>query len=429
MNKKINQHGIALVTAILFAMIILLFIITSASFVMYSQKAGVIELSKEGQAKNIARAGIQDAIGWFKRQDVQPVKQGSTYLYPDAAFDPKFNASSELRDTDNASVGIVKDIKIFDYNTAEQGNKGYAIYGRYIIKKQLDPNNNGIIVTDKAHPALNEYDPHAVHDITPSRGKGAAGSGIVWYIESTGYVYQRRDFATDTNGVFVKGPMEPPNRIIDKAAVSVEINRLTLSLPLNAALLTNAGGTCGSRCKIYGDSYASAGVAYNGTAPNTGSATIQVTPKTNSLPQAISEDSVFGVSKIELKSLADSVYTSVDQIAGDRIPLSIVYFQGNATFTTTKRLSGSGILFVDGNLTLSQNSNSIYSGLIYVTGTYTQNGGNMVGGAVISKGAATVNPSADIAIVEFNDALIKNVRSKLGLYRENNLTYQIAGGE
>lgn len=435
--REKNQSGFALIFTIVLSALILVFIIITSVVILFSQKIGMSQITKEGQAKNIARAGIQDTIGWFKRQESQPVKQiGTTYPYPDAAFDPKFGTepNPDLRDTDDENIGIVKDnITILDRNISAaqdiyKDNRNYQICGKYVIKKQKDPNNDGIISND-------EYDKHAVHDITAERGKGPAGSGIVWYLEATGYVYQRRDFQKNSNGIYVKGPEDPPNRLLDKSAVSVEISRLSINLPANAAIITKGGGSVGNRCNIIGDSYTSTGIAYCGTTPSTSGAQIQISPTTLNISSmcntptscaCISIENIFGVSKSELKSLADSVYTNVNQIPSGNIPLSIVFIEGNADFTISKPLRGSGILIVDGNLSIAQNSNSFYSGLIYTTGSYTQGGSNVIGGAVISEGSISINPSSDKAIVEFNDSLIKNVRTKLGLYRENNLTYQVA---
>ena len=57
-----------------------------------------------------------------------------------------------------------------------------ARWGRYEVKRQTNPANA-------------PYDPHAVHDITSQRLYAGEqnGEGLVWYIESKGYVYKRQE--------------------------------------------------------------------------------------------------------------------------------------------------------------------------------------------------------------------------------------------
>lgn len=413
------QRGVALVTVLYLSAFLLVFASTSVLIVMNSQQQTVHLLVQQGQAANVAKAGIQDAIGWFKKQDSQPVRQGSSssYTCPDDAFNPVFNSNPVLRDTDDANTGIVKDFLI-DRN----------IYGRYEIKKQTA---QGAACNMSSYQEQTNHDQHAVHDITHKRGKGQPGNGTVWYIESKGMVYQRNDTSKDSNGLYLKSPAEAPNKILDQRLVSVEINRLGLLLPMNAPVIVSASSASNlsdSDCQIMGDSQVSAGVAYYGTMPITTNAVFAVgnSPTTPQLLSAeVSPSSIFAVTKTELKALSDNIYTTVASMP-TKLPMSLVYLDGNFTFATTQPLSGSGILYVNGNLTLNQGAGSIYSGLVYVDGNLVINGGNSFAGSVVVKGTVTCAPSNDKAVFEYNDNILKTVRQKIGLYRENNLTYKVA---
>lgn len=413
-----DQRGIALVTVLYLSAFMLLFAATSVLVVRNSQQETVQLLSKQGQAANVAKAGIQDAIGWFKKQESQPVRQGTnpSYTCPDDAFNPQFNTNPVQRDTDNASSGIVKDFLI-DRN----------IFGRYVIKKQAA---QGAACNTSTYDQQTNHDKHAVHDVTHRRGKGEPGDGTVWYIESKGIVYQRNDDEKDENGVYVKGPDEAPNRIIDQRLVSVEINRLGLLLPMNVPLIVSSGSASSMNdvdCQLLGDSQTSAAMAYFGSLPTTTNTTKAVgnAPIT---PQLLSEDvtqsAVFSVTETELKALSDNIYTTLSAVP-KKIPMSLVFLDGNFTFTTAQPLNGAGILYVNGNLTLNQGSGSIFSGFIFVDGSLTINGGNSLAGSVVVKGPVTCTPTTDKAVFEYNDNIVKTVRQKIGLYRENNLTYKV----
>ena len=423
LTSHLKEQGFALVMVLLLASIVMIFGAMGVAMVIGSQKDTVKQLSKYGQASNVAKAGLQDAMGWFKRQTAQPVRQGNStsYTCPDMAFDPQYNADPLLRDTDNTAIGLVKDIKLSDNST------GLNIYGRYEIKRQ-----------PCTGASATPYDANALHDLTTARGKGTVGAtsaeGIVWFVSSLGTVYIRNDMSKNGDGTFVKGPTESPNKVIDKARASVEINRISLSPP-TVAITTAAGGTIAARTEIIGDSTVTAGVGYYGTAPTTTGASIKTTtattPLTTTTVTTVNEMDIFAVTQTELRSLSDNIYTSISQMPRDsedadkiKLPLSIVFLDGNFTFDSNNMLSGTGILYVKGNLTIAQNAFSNYTGVIFTTGTFTLGGTNTLAGAVIARGAVSIAPTADKAFLEYNSTIIGNVRRKLGLYRENRLTFQ-----
>ena len=185
-----------------------------------------------GEAENVARAGIVDALGWFGRQksnggvvfgnmnDTDTVTSlgGSSasinpiYSNVDQAFNPQYNAgNSQLSDTLNANIGIVNEYPLDDAVTAKA-----RYWARYEIKKQ----GNGA------------YDSNAVHDITGEKSTSYVnGEGYVWKIISTGYVYKRLDQSVTTGGLWTVAYNTLPNVVVAKATFSTEFRKLSLVLP------------------------------------------------------------------------------------------------------------------------------------------------------------------------------------------------------
>lgn len=421
MNRQrlwFREKGAALVMVLMMSTILLLILTTGITWVLSSQKNVMETFKIRGQAANIAQAGLQDGINWFKRQgSVAQTDTTTPNTCKDAAFNPQFDTDPELSATDDEVTGIVKDYQV-------KGN----LYGRYILRKQ------------NCNTAEN---PHAVRDITASKGKSTSnppptfidsgsgltkikGEGIVWYLESEGILYERKNF-TKTGSVFTTGPADPPNRILSRATASVEISQLALNIDTAPLTVFATTGThnFGSRCRLVGGNTASAGVYYNGLNPNVTSAQFTPAGLTKKIPKgsAITTESVFSVSEAELRGMSDNIYTSLTQIP-ERLTFSITFLDGNFTFTNTKPLIGGGLLYVNGNLDLSDNANSLFSGVIFVDGTLTLGKDNSLSGAVIAKNV-TCNPGAGQAVFEYNGNLVSSVRQRLALYRENNLTHTL----
>lgn len=410
-KSRYSQRGMAMVMVLMLSALLLIMITTGLSMVRNANKDTSQVFIVEGQVGNVAQAGLQDAVAWFKRH--QPVKQD---VCKDAAFNPIHTSDASTSDTDDASVGLVKDIPIKD-----------NIYGRYIVKRQTCPS---------PIPSSWQPDPHAAHDITLSKGKSTIcptgpctnpdgtvkGEGAVWYLESQGTVYVRNNFTKNADGVFTTAPDTPPNRILRKASASLEISQLTVFPPGAAPLILTGTGTdnLNANCQIYGGT-ASVGIIYNGTVPGNGFTIFPSTlnKRQNNTP-AINTNSVFSVSTSELRGMSDNVYTTLTQVPNP-IKFSITFLEGNFTFTNARPLVGGGLLYVNGNLTLNDAANSLFSGVIYVNGHLTIGRDNQLSGVVFAKDI-DCNPGTPKAVIEYNSNLITTVRQKLALYRENNLT-------
>lgn len=417
-TRKQIETGSALVMVLLMSTILLLILTTGITWVLNTQKNTTETFKIQGQAGNVAQAGLQDGVSWFKRQEtVQQTDTTTPNICKDAAFAPQYSSVAEDSDTDNASVGMVRDYEV----------KG-RLYGRYILKRQN---------------CSAAEDPHAVKDITALKGKSTTlppttftdsgtgvtkirGEGIVWYLESEGILYERNNFAKSGN-VFTLGPDQAPNRILSRASAAVEISKLGLVLDSAPLTLFATGGTAnniGSRCRFIGGTTASAAVFYNGLNPNMTSAQrspVLLTAKT--ARGVVSPQTVFAVSEEELRGMADNVYTSISQVPKN-LKFSITFLDGNYTFDNVKPLQGGGLLYVNGNLTLNDSSNSLFSGVIYVDGTLTMGKDNTLAGGIVAQRIAC-NPGSGLATFEYNNNLITSVRQRLALYRENNLTHSI----
>jgi hypothetical protein len=104
-------------------------------------------------------------------------------------------------------------------------------------------------------------------------------------------------------------------------------------------------------------------------------------------------------------------------------PKSFIVIQGDAAFTVARPLVGSGILVVFGDLDIAANSESNYNGVIYVTGSYTQGAPSLVHGTVIGQGNIRLVGGGDFAEVDWDAAIVQQVRNQLGGYRFSRSEY------
>jgi len=397
-----NVKGSALVIAVLLALLVAFLMTVGGQLIATSNTESHTQQKVLTEADNVARAGLVDAIAWFKRQSQQPVRSGyppTYYTYADGAFYPRVSTDTTKNATIDESIGLVK-----EYQLSEDSKK----WARYEVRRQPDT-------------ASNAYDSHSVHDISGLRIYGKNnGEGLVWYIESAGYVYMKNDTSKAYN--------EAPNKVVAHVRSSTEIRRLALSLPLEAAVLTKSGGSSYSRTvtlnkngRIMAGHYT--GVGYvSGSSPKVnsgGSITGSTQYKSGIDDPTVSY--VLGVSTSELKMLADYVVTDTSLLPSDMPDMALIFINGDASFTSSRPLSGGGILFVNGNLNIAADSNAVYSGLIYATGTVTISDPALISGTVIAYGGLTLSRSAatDIAEIDYDPTILSSVRQQICQYREN----------
>jgi len=411
--KSFNK-GSALVVAIMLLFVITILVAVGSQLIETSFKEMKLQQSYILQAENVARAGLVDAIAWFRRQSTQPVKSGvppAPGCWEDGAFNPKTSTDPAHCDTIDESIGLVK-----EYQLSETG----LLWARYEVKRQTNP-------------AVAPYDPHAVHDITAERLHTGEqkGEGLVWYIESVGYVYRRKDSSKAFN--------VSPNEVIGKARVSTEIRRISLRLPAECAYIVNNGGgysASSRKVKIYkngriiGGSNIGCG-RVSGYQPYLYSgSTVTGNPPYQSGLENPTVSYVLGVSTSELKTMADYLVNSVSELPSQLPDMSLIYVNGNAVFTKTHPLRSSGILFVQGDLTIYEDSNSLYSGLIYVTGTATIYDPCLISGCLIAYNGLNLSRanSTDVAEIDYDSSILSSVRQQICQYRENKAAYQVFSG-
>lgn len=407
-----QRRGSALVLAILVAMVILLISLAGGKLLETSSRETNINKNVLTEADNVARAGLVDAMAWFRRQNSgTAVKSGTsvTHNYYDKAFYPRYNADPAKSATIDETLGLVK-----EYRMSDDGDK----WARYEVLRQKDP-------------FYYPLDPHAVHDITAQRMVGhSAGEGLVWYLESAGYVFKKVDPAKAYN--------VPPNRVLAKVRASTEIRRIAITPPDTAAFMVGNGGNCSSDpCKtvrIYNGGKITGGTAYgawrrNGQPPLvSGSGVITGSPQnTKSGSTDLTLVNVMEMTTDELKLLADYVVTDTSELPATLPSLSLIYVDGNAVFSSTRPLSGLGFLYVKGNLTIQAGSNSVFSGIVFVEGNSVVADPALITGTFIGIGGLTLGRTSatDVAEIRYDESVLSIINQQICQYRENKSTLHV----
>lgn len=370
-----SERGAALILVIFASTLILLLLLTVHAMTSTAGRGIMRQLQSQGQAANAAGSGLNEALSWFVHQSQQPV----------TVFDPKADIggvcthtpahSPLVFESEDPAIGIVR-----SYEIAGQGR----VWGRYEVRRS------------------------AVTDVSLKRGKPAAGAE--WKIDSAGIVYVRNDPT--------KGPGVGTNYILAQRTMSVDIQRLALQLPANAAV----SATEGSKILVNKPSRVQGGSTGIGAAfpPSTGTpkgnGTISGNPASSTTNLPFTIEGIFGVTQTELLSMADLVVDDEADLPNPLPDMSLVVVRGNATFNPTKKLRGSGILVILGNLTLNPQSDTYYSGLIWVEGNFQMAPPGIINGAVVSNGNAQVTGGSDVAEVNYDQAMLSQIRLQLGNY-------------
>src|SRR5262245_27522273 len=119
-----NEAGSMLVWALV-AMVVVMGILFAG---MDNLKAGSVatetRFRAQGQALDLARAGVVDAYAWFRRQTSQPV----------FTFAPRrdLTATPPVNETDDPAIGLVREFEISP-----------RIFGRYEVRRFADRDGNG----------------------------------------------------------------------------------------------------------------------------------------------------------------------------------------------------------------------------------------------------------------------------------------------
>ena len=374
-----SRQGVILVWMMLSVTILLGAIIAGLTVIQSTNASLESHMQYYGQASAMAKAGLLDCLAWFRRQTTQPV----------ITFNPQRDmiALPPVNDTDDDAIGIVRELEVC---------QSADIWGRYEVDKTI------------------------VTDISSQRGM--TSNGAIWYIESKGIIYVRRNAALNYN-VY-------PNEVLGEIRLATEIRRVSIVLPGSSALCTGDPGqtNIGNNSKIRGMSQM--GIVYPpamGTPTIAGGATVTGTLGATSMVSPYNDEciDVFGMSEAELRAIADYYVSSIDDLP-DPIPdYKIVYFEGNPSFNSSHPLKGTGIFYCTGNLNLAANSGSSYNGIIYAASNYVQAAPSMISGSVITKSLTQVLSTGDTAEIDYDASVINQVQTYTGQYRLAKGIYEV----
>jgi hypothetical protein len=382
-----GERGAALVLAMIFVIISTGIVLTGAMIERGNAEKTNTEFRVGAQAVQFARAGLTEAISWFRRQNTQPV----------LAFEPivDMEASPPVIDTQETEVGIVREFRV----------RGRT-WGRYEVWKRWD--------ADPIEERRDWREQMRAHDVSMERRAGNAGTS--WRIRSIGYVFEREDESLPFD--------QAPNSVIAMEVVEAEILRRKLAPPGNAAVAANRGDwiTMTTNGRIEGTTRG-VGAYYprnTGSIRNTGG-NISGNPATSTSTTALdlTPENIFGATFIDLRASADLVVTDIADFPRTLAENAtiIVDTGGAVTFDRDHPLRGRGLVYVRGDCTILAGSNSVFNGLLYVAGNFTMNAPAEIEGCVISTGRVTVNGSGDRSTIRYGDAVLNALRQDVGQYR------------
>lgn len=374
-RRRDSERGAALILVIFAASLILMLLMTVHIMTYTSGRAITRQLASKGQATNAANAGLTEGLSWFVHQRQQPV----------ATFDPKSDTggvcthtprhSPLVYESEDPAIGIVRSFEV-----TGQGR----LWARYEVRRS------------------------AVQDVSARRGKPVAGT--IWQLDSEGIVYVRNDAS--------RAPNQRPNWVLARRTMRVDIQRLAIQLPANAAVFSSRGSSINvaNPSRIQGGA-SGIGAAYPpSTSTPRGGGSITGNPAQSTTNGAYALDRVFGVTQNELLAMADIVVDDERQLPDPLPDMSLIVIKGNATFNNVRQLSGSGILVVFGNLILNPQSDAFFSGLIWVGGDFSMAPPGIINGAVVSSGRAQLTGGSEVAEINYDPAILDQIRLQMGNY-------------
>jgi hypothetical protein len=401
------ERGTALMLAIFAFFVISVLIGIGFSIIGGSRDIIRRQLHYRAMGENVAKAGLTEAHSWLRRQDTQPV----------TVFNPQLDLSDPddiINDTDDPTIGIVRTFEIGSIN---------SVYGRYEVRKASAAKpyagDSDFVWWDKGVDSFCE-------DISDKRmGSFHAGTGTVWRMESVGYIYVR----FDENEKFYKAP----NKLLASVIMVTEFQRLGLTLGAGAIHMNcDEHVSISNKGIIQATGGGDPGIVWHGAGGCSGNlttssgGTLTGTPPQQSSTSPLSFMDIFGVTQDQLKAMADFYVTSASDLPSSLPDLSIVYIEGNPSFSSTNRLYGGGILIVDGNLTLTNNSFSKWSGAVIVTGNLDMGDTAYLDGTVVVMGNNTqVHGTGEVAEINYDEDILNVVKQKIGQYRMTRSPYRI----
>ena len=391
-STRADERGVALVLALMFTLIVSGITVTGMLFLRSHVQKNRTTFAATGQALQVARSGLADALNWMRRQTSQPV----------LAFTPQLDATASppVLDTIDPDVGLVREFKITG-----------KTWARYEVWKDwaADP--------DAARLAWRQM--YACEDVSSSRV--GTGAGTVWRLRSIGYVYNRVDATVPFN--------QAPNNVIASQVAVNEVRRIVLSLPGVAAMNIGDGNSAhiNTNGRVVGGG--GAGIYYpagTGT-PTTGPVGANRVTGTPRLATAVNYDDsyegTFGVSFTELQAMATLVVTDEADIPSPMPSMGLVILDcGQVDFDDVRPLLGTAVVIVRGNLNIAAGSNSNFSGLLYIEGNLTMRAPASIFGGVVCTGNVSLQGVPDYATITYDGDVLETLMRSLGNYRMSNAT-------
>jgi hypothetical protein len=384
-ERRHGERGIALLLGILFTVIIS-GLVVSGTLVLRAHRAKTeTSFRLYGQAAQFARAGLIEAMSWFRQSALQPV----------TAFDPEFLplATPPVLETTDPDIGIVREFQISG-----------PIWGRYEVWKQWD--------ADPDAQRLAWRQRVQAEDITAA--VGASGIGTVWRLRSIGYVFHRKDATAAFD--------EYPNQVLGSDILGSEIRRMTLAPPGQAALCSRTASQTRIDRSVNIQGGMGAGVftlAGTGTVVQVNSPTIVGTPGiSSSASYDDSVEAVFGVSEQDLAALADDRITIASTFPTPLPANSLYYVEvPTMTFNAALPLQGTAVVYVRGDVVIAHNSKSFFTGLLYVNGNLTIREPCELNGTIICTGTVVIEGQSDWINMAYDDDALNTLRTAIGQYR------------
>jgi len=415
--------------------------IMMASIHMYKTQDQVLEhqLHYHGQAVNAAKAGLIDALSWFRRQTVQPVEEN-----PDGSggFSPVRDmlANPPINDTDDALIGLVREYQI--------STRDYHLERHEIRKKRILP---------ATFPHRPDDSIVGVQDITDQHNDNSGNGGRFWYIEAKGFIFQRLDPTYQPDQFYLSyessdghrrrklpggglieenfmsdGELEEKLdlsavRVLASAKMATELRRLTVTPPAMAAFCAKRGDqiSLGNRSRVLGGAHF--GIAYptsTGSYYKHSGAELDGAPGYQAIPTAdypIDMEEVFGMSREELQILSDLYIdnpSEPDSIPAELPDYALVYIEGDVVFSASRPLRGmAAIVYVHGDVTIDANSSSYFTGILYVDGSYMQSAPSLINGTVMCSGPINISGLGDYSEATFDPGARQRILTISGQYR------------
>ncbi len=440
-----NEHGTALIWALLFVIITSGLVVSHTTFLASRRGERDARYTRTTMADTFARSGLQDAVGWFHRRSNQPITQ----------FDPVYEptANPPRIETIDPSIGLVREFEI-------SGN----LWGRYEVRHE------------------------EAKDISTQRGDLTPGS--VWELGVRAHVYRKRDAS--------KAYDESPNQLVGSTAMKSEIRWLRVNPPVPAALCVDNPGNIEIGPNTTIDGGPAIGIGFRDPAATEGWTPSEPTIDPNALvtgvPAQLASPTydaeagrVFSMRLDELRAYTDVLIPekssekawdnwwdwaegqdwsdwgknvdwstwdggsdsggsdggsswgswgkdsgtdgtsdttdSGDSSSSDATSPTNQSIQAQLVYTENLKLTGElttdhSLLVVDGDLTDEGNHSTSLNGIVYVTGDVKIDSGKLeVQGVMIVRGKADVGGSSTVKM-SYDPEVVENVRRLVGKYRK-----------